>query len=836
MRVCLVEDSFKVTREISRVLGDIGFSVEHYISPEEAMYFFLTTDFDLLLVGQCETPEGMDCIGLLRTLRIAADPRKRAIPRVVLTSDAQPENLRVLELAGAHRIILRRAGVNFDEALVKTVQAILAAPPPVETGAPPRPNKISAAELSAKSPSNASPSISATSALHETLHGGAAMHAAGAPHATRVKNSPPPPQHTQESIITSASQAAEEYADEEEEEYEEERGSRLPQLVGRMRLDPRWKAWMGAVPWQFVAAFVLLTAGGTGVYLYFADVVPVEVVAVQEDTLSKSVNGAGRVVSNREVELTSPMAGQIVKVGASEGEMVKKGRTLVKLDDREVVMRINRLEAQLTVADQSLEFAQRVLSQLMVGGNSNIVPSESVTNAQQSYNAAKAKQLMVNEELRAAKLERERLKVDAPFDGLIVRSMAVEGLWVQQATPMFALADMNQREVSVVLDVDDARDVAVGQSVKMSSEAFPALEWKEKLIRVLPPPQGKNTVTAFASLGRDAPSGLRYGNLVETQIVTESRPNTLKVPFEVIQTRGGRPMVAVVDENRVHFRPVDVGLKALTDIEVISGVSRGELVVLPRRPIEDNQRVEPTMVAGGPGDVEGFPLRSKFPSVEIFTTDKVRRNFNDIIIVDVRSRFEFDVAHIARAVNVPIGGDKFGEGLLALRPKDSNKPIAFYCNGHSCAKSYEAVQKAQELGFRHTYAYDSGIMDWMRQNRDKTTLLDITPAPVAKMVSEEYFKSRLVDIDTFTRKAKDRGTVVVDIRDAMQRKTAANMTTVQLPLDQFIAELKSDRFRDKQLLIFDAVGKQVRWLQYILEDRGLKDYFFLKHGLEGRSS
>ncbi|MEK6748874.1 MAG: hypothetical protein AABY83_06670, partial [Pseudomonadota bacterium] len=99
MRVCLVEDSFKVTREITRVLNDIGFSVEHYVSPEEAMYFFLTTDFDLLLVGQCETPEGMDCIGLLRTLRIAADPRKRAIPRVVLTADAIPGRGRTYAVA-----------------------------------------------------------------------------------------------------------------------------------------------------------------------------------------------------------------------------------------------------------------------------------------------------------------------------------------------------------------------------------------------------------------------------------------------------------------------------------------------------------------------------------------------------------------------------------------------------------------------------------------------------------------------------------------------------------------------------------------------------------------
>ena len=52
-----------------------------------------------------------------------------------------------------------------------------------------------------------------------------------------------------------------------------------------------------------------------------------------------------------------------------------------------------------------------------------------------------------------------------------------------------------------------------------------------------------------------------------------------------------------------------------------------------------------------------------------------------------------------------------------------------------------------------------------------------------------------------------------------------------IPLDKLIKNIiDKERMKDKQLLIFDQVGKQVAWLMYYLEDKGYKDYYFLKGG------
>ena len=66
---------------------------------------------------------------------------------------------------------------------------------------------------------------------------------------------------------------------------------------------------------------------------------------------------------------------------------------------------------------------------------------------------------------------------------------------------------------------------------------------------------------------------------------------------------------------------------------------------------------------------EGYPLREKFPKVKWISTDALNKNYEKIIIVDVRSKTEFDVVHINKAVHVPITTALFGKDLEKVREK-----------------------------------------------------------------------------------------------------------------------------------------------------------------------
>ncbi|QJB56703.1 rhodanese-like domain-containing protein [Pseudodesulfovibrio sp. zrk46] len=236
----------------------------------------------------------------------------------------------------------------------------------------------------------------------------------------------------------------------------------------------------------------------------------------------------------------------------------------------------------------------------------------------------------------------------------------------------------------------------------------------------------------------------------------------------------------------------------------------------------------PAMASEG----DSYPLRAFYPEVPYITTEQLLDDYFSTRVVDIRSRFEYDVARINRAFLLPLNDPAFPEKLERLRPKDDPTPLIFYCNGHTCAKSYQAAQLAISLGFTDVYVYDGGIFDWILAAPDKATLMGETPARPNRIISDRQFNERLHDYTTFAKEAEAGNSIVIDIRDPFQREDVPKLPHIRnIPLDSLMELVVSRIWTEKKLLFFDAVGKQVRWLQYFLESYGYFDYAFLDGGI-----
>lgn len=229
---------------------------------------------------------------------------------------------------------------------------------------------------------------------------------------------------------------------------------------------------------------------------------------------------------------------------------------------------------------------------------------------------------------------------------------------------------------------------------------------------------------------------------------------------------------------------------------------------------------------------EDFPLRAKFPKVKYVSTETLSKDYNQSVIVDVRSDLEYDVIHINKAVHIPVAQATFIKDLEKVRGKDSDKSVIFYCNGHTCAKAYEAAEQAMDASFKNVFAYDAGIHDWVKVHPEKTTLMGVTPAPKNKLISKEALAKKKISMDEFKRRAEAGKAVVIDIREPVQRKVIPSFPKLRnVPSDRLLPLLAKGEFKGNDLLIFDAVGKQVEWLQYYLEKYGYSNYSFLKDGV-----
>ncbi|QWV95521.1 hypothetical protein KP004_10240 [Geomonas oryzisoli] len=238
------------------------------------------------------------------------------------------------------------------------------------------------------------------------------------------------------------------------------------------------------------------------------------------------------------------------------------------------------------------------------------------------------------------------------------------------------------------------------------------------------------------------------------------------------------------------------------------------------------------LAAGASLAAEGYPLRAKYPKLKYISTEELKKDYARAVIVDVRSKLEFDVIHIAKAVNVPVAQKTFENEIKELRSKNEAGPMVFYCNGHTCEKSYEAAEQATTGGIHNILVYDAGIHDWVQANAQKTTLMGETPAVKSKLIPAEKLKSHKIKYAEFSKKAQAADAICIDIREPFQRKEIPKLPRLRnIPSDRLVQLLSGTEFKGKTLLITDAVGKQVEWIQYYLEKYGIKDYYFLENGV-----
>jgi len=234
---------------------------------------------------------------------------------------------------------------------------------------------------------------------------------------------------------------------------------------------------------------------------------------------------------------------------------------------------------------------------------------------------------------------------------------------------------------------------------------------------------------------------------------------------------------------------------------------------------------------------EGFPGRKKYPDIPYITIEQLNSEFDDVITVDARTPLEFETIHITSAVNIPLNlkDDAFIKKAKALRTANPGKKIVFYCNGRSCMKSYKAATRAIETaGINNVYSYDAGIFEWATAHPEKAALLNKTPVDPKMLLSKSRLKKHMLAPLDFINKAGD-DVIILDVRDRHKREGFSIFSGYEemVPMDNKKAlslYIKQAKAENKKLFIYDEVGKQVRWVQYHLEEQGAGPYYFMEGG------
>jgi rhodanese-related sulfurtransferase len=236
-----------------------------------------------------------------------------------------------------------------------------------------------------------------------------------------------------------------------------------------------------------------------------------------------------------------------------------------------------------------------------------------------------------------------------------------------------------------------------------------------------------------------------------------------------------------------------------------------------------------------------FPGRLKYPHIPIIEIDDLYQSKNNVIIIDARSQYEYQTLRIKNAISVPLSlsTKDFKSRMEKIKADNPSKKLVFYCNGHSCMKSYKATRRSiNYLGLKSVYAYDAGVFDWAKRYPDEAELLGETLKDPARLISKDNFKEHTLAAEKFIKSANSDVTIL-DIRGRIERDGFYIFSGDEISISLNINEKdKLDKFLDsintnnKLLYVYDMVGKQVRWFQYYLESKNIQKYYFMDGGAD----
>ncbi len=228
---------------------------------------------------------------------------------------------------------------------------------------------------------------------------------------------------------------------------------------------------------------------------------------------------------------------------------------------------------------------------------------------------------------------------------------------------------------------------------------------------------------------------------------------------------------------------------------------------------------------------EGFPGRAKYPDVPYISLSDFYQGYMEdkYLVVDARSPFEYKVIQIKGAFNVPVNSDSFYKDINELA-KTTDKTIVFYCNGRRCMKSFKAAVKSK---LSNILVYDAGVFEWAQQYPEQSVLMGESPLPVDKLIPSSKLKEHFIPLAKFEELIPQ--SILIDVRDLKDRRgnglflLADKSAPLSRPekLEKYVNKAIAE---DKILLAYDNAGKQVRWLQYYLEKKGVNKYYFMQGG------
>jgi RND family efflux transporter MFP subunit len=357
----------------------------------------------------------------------------------------------------------------------------------------------------------------------------------------------------------------------------------------------RKSRWLRKIALWAVVVGVL--AGG---FLFLKDFLnpPIEVQLTTATLTSPAqasavLTASGYVVARRKAAVASKGTGTLVFLGVEEGDKVKKGQVIARLDDSDVTATLQRARENLRVAEADLNEVKQSLERQRILLERDMVSRSEYDIAEARYKRVVAGIDAAKFAVKEAQVAVDNMRIVAPFDGTVLKKNADVGEIVaplagaaSSKAAVVTIADMSSLEVEADVSEANITRVVPEQGCEIRLDAYPDRRYLGYVTKIVPTAdRAKATVLVKIKFkdydNRVLPEmGAKITFLApgSDQSAVQAKP-LLTVPAGAVASRNGRPVVFQIKDDRAAEIPVILGERIGNLVEIKEGLKEGDKVI-----------------------------------------------------------------------------------------------------------------------------------------------------------------------------------------------------------------------------------------------------------------
>jgi macrolide-specific efflux system membrane fusion protein len=357
--------------------------------------------------------------------------------------------------------------------------------------------------------------------------------------------------------------------------------------------------WFVLVPAAIIAVIVAIrqSRGGTS-----AELEKSLTATVKRADLDVVVLETGRIEPRLQTQVKSKVGGQVIDVRVEEGQKVKTGQVLLRIDPTDYRRDVARMEAEIAQSREALAFTELQLARSEKSMAGAIAPAMEVDQSRHETAMARARLKAAGVALETARDRLRYTEIEAPFEGTIIQrgiqpgEVVVPGVTATvEGKALLVLADISVLLVKIDLNQIDVARVERGQKAEVTLDALPGKTFVGVVTRVAPAAavsargaQGHAPDVFPVEAALDASQDLRAikpGMTADVRILVDRKPKVLVLPIEAVVAEKGKSFVHAIETGKdgkptTTRKEITVGARSDRDLEVKSGLTEGARVLI----------------------------------------------------------------------------------------------------------------------------------------------------------------------------------------------------------------------------------------------------------------